>query len=1110
MSVTHSFWAQGVFAFRLRRALFTASLLLFVMSPSVVHAGSSTLSVSAGFGFTCVADTTGSLQCMGTNTFGQFGNNDKTAINPTPIAGGFGITNAISLASGDNHTCALLADGTVQCFGKGDAGQLGNGLTILQQLTPVSVTGISSATQLSTFDRHTCALLADGRIKCWGLNGAGQIGNGTAGGTVVTPEFVSGISNATDVSAGTFFTCAVLGDGSVKCWGLNQSGILGTGSSNNVEPLPGTVLGLSNATAVSVGRAHACAVVNGGEVYCWGNNSSGQLGDGTTTLRSQPVQVSGINNAVDVSLGDNTSCALLSTGKVQCWGFANGGRLGDGGNGTYINENSLTPVTVIKDISNDLENVVQIEAGSTHTCAVLDTGELFCWGINSNGQLGDGTTEFQSTPVRVIGFDGTGPTPTPIPAPEISVSPTTIPFGSQEVGEASTPVGVTITNNGDAPLTMSSVALTAGNTNDFTIGTPPVSPVAAGGSTSFEVAFTPTETGTRTATVTIVSNDLNMSPTTVSVTGTGTVPQEPDIKVVQTSSSDPFNPPIAFDPTEVGQTSVPIEFTISNEGLAPLTINDPAVTLTGDTNFAISIPQQPQPTTLNAGESITFSVTFTPDTVQNNYSATVSIASNDPDEPVVSFALEGEGIAPDVDVAGLSDQPNLTHDFDMVTVGSNRDVTFDIRNTGAADLELTDSPIVKITGTDADQFFVLSQPTESTVVPNDSTAFTVRFGPTSAGVKTAMVSIDSNDTDENPFTFTITGEGTAAPVPEFDLVYNSNTVFDGANIDLGLADIGDNQTLTFTIVNSGTAALSLAGSPFVDITNDADGEFSVSSQPTTPIGTGSDTDFIIEVTPTVAGTKTVDVSILNNDSDEGGFSFSLSIAVMSNTPVNYCPDQSAAIDYTPLSQATCSVASSAKKFTLLDNDCNPIRGAIVTLLKANGRPAGVRITNQNGVANFGNRRFSRRNPNSFQVRLGSGTFTTPDHTYSSGYVHQAKRIEVRFVDPQCTPITDAWVFFRDSNNVDHGFGYTNNNGEVSIDLVTDQDIKAITSRRGEFIYSDLANGSQRIEISQEDEAMNNPNPNPRNGTPWRIIEQIQEKQIEQRANNFHSWFRSRR
>ena len=302
------------------------------------------------------------------------------------------------LVAGTSHSCAVLTDGTAKCWGLNTNGQLGNGTTT-QSTTPVAVSGLSNVKQIAAGANTTCAVLNDGTVKCWGLNTNGQLGNGTTTQST-TPVAVTGIANASQVAVGAAFACAALTDGTVKCWGLNSSGQLGNGTTVQ-STTPVAVSGLSGVTAVSLGATNACALLTSGSVKCWGSNANGQLGNGSTaTSSTTAVQVSGIDGttakATAIDAGDNFVCAVNSGGALKCWGLNTNGQLGDG-----TTTKRTTPVSVLASAGVSLSGVTAVTAGAGHACAVV-AGAIKCWGLNSNGQLGNGSTTQALYPVTTV------------------------------------------------------------------------------------------------------------------------------------------------------------------------------------------------------------------------------------------------------------------------------------------------------------------------------------------------------------------------------------------------------------------------------------------------------------------------------------------------------------------------------------------------------------------------------------------------------------------------------------------------------------------------------------------------------------------------------------
>jgi hypothetical protein len=236
-----------------------------------------------------------------------------------------------------------------------------------------------------------------GGVKCWGANFSGQLGDGTNVNRNA-PVTVSGLSeDVAAIAAGSEHTCALTEGGAMRCWGANFSGQLGDGSTTN-RSTPVNVSGLSvGVAAITTGSEHTCALIAGG-VKCWGANFSGQLGDGTNVNRNVPVNVSGLSVGVAaIAAGSGHTCALTTGGAIWCWGANFSGQLGDG-----TNVNRRTPV----DVSGISGGVVAIAAGSEHTCALTTAGAIRCWGANFSGQLGDGTNVNRRTPVDVSGLAG--------------------------------------------------------------------------------------------------------------------------------------------------------------------------------------------------------------------------------------------------------------------------------------------------------------------------------------------------------------------------------------------------------------------------------------------------------------------------------------------------------------------------------------------------------------------------------------------------------------------------------------------------------------------------------------------------------------------------------
>lgn len=354
---------------------------------NVVGLSSGIASISAGAGHTCALLSTGNLVCWGKNGAGQLG--DGTTIDRASPVEVDGLSGVIGLAAGDFHTCAVLSTGTVHCWGGNNEGQLGNGTTT-GSLTPVAVQGLSNAVAVTAGFHHTCAFLTTGAVKCWGNNSNGQLGSGTHIPSLIPVDVVGLGSDVVSISAKLEHTCALLATGHIKCWGENFSGQLGNGTFDD-QPSPVSVTNLSTAVAVATGTKHTCAIMAAGTVKCWGDNDFAQLGNGTTSDSPIPVEVVGVSEATSLGVGNVHACVVTPI-RVACWG--------DGSNAQLGFDPGITPQPVA-----DLKNVTALTAGGRHSCAIASGGAR-CWGANDQGQLGDGTLTSRLAPVAVVGITG--------------------------------------------------------------------------------------------------------------------------------------------------------------------------------------------------------------------------------------------------------------------------------------------------------------------------------------------------------------------------------------------------------------------------------------------------------------------------------------------------------------------------------------------------------------------------------------------------------------------------------------------------------------------------------------------------------------------------------
>jgi alpha-tubulin suppressor-like RCC1 family protein len=354
---------------------------------------STVVKIESGYEHSCALRSNGTISCWGYNSSGQLGIG-STSVRQFPVIVS-GISNAVDISVGNDITCALLSDKTVKCWGPNGHGTVGDGTTTART-APVQVLNINTASKIYVGSITACALLDDGTLMCWGYNGAGRmLGDGTSTSRSTPVVVANGITNILDISIGTYHICAVVQDGAdekVKCWGENGYGQLGNGNTT-LSYTPVDVLGINNAVKVSVYNYSGCALLSDGTVKCWGYNNSGELGNGTTVNSSSPVLVSGITNAIHILVDAGSACAILSDYSVKCWGANIHGRFLDGTSGV-----STTPK-----ILNGMQTQ-NLSMGSYHTCALLADNKVKCWGYNFRNEIADGSLLTEKIPVEVPGI----------------------------------------------------------------------------------------------------------------------------------------------------------------------------------------------------------------------------------------------------------------------------------------------------------------------------------------------------------------------------------------------------------------------------------------------------------------------------------------------------------------------------------------------------------------------------------------------------------------------------------------------------------------------------------------------------------------------------------
>lgn len=350
---------------------------------SAIDVTPSTTTIAAGGLSTCAVDPAGGVKCWGDNVNGTLGTGSFTpATSESPLRA-TGLSSGVrAVAGGPSAHCAILTGGTVRCWGTSLFGQIvGSSFDSVDMPTPHDKTGLSNdVAQISFGVRFACALTTKGRAKCWGLGGAGQLGNGSTNDEVVARDIADLGEPVRHVSAalGGLFACAATASGKVFCWGENGERQLGTAKASGGLPVEVEGLG-ARVTAVGAGRAHACALHDDGSVACWGSNAKGQLGTGSAGAPSAPQVVAGVASATHLYVGGDHACAIVAGGEARCWGSNLAGQLGAGAD-------PLAPTTTFPASF----AAVSIAVGFNHTCAIDAQARVRCLGDGSRKQTGAG------------------------------------------------------------------------------------------------------------------------------------------------------------------------------------------------------------------------------------------------------------------------------------------------------------------------------------------------------------------------------------------------------------------------------------------------------------------------------------------------------------------------------------------------------------------------------------------------------------------------------------------------------------------------------------------------------------------------------------------------
>lgn len=397
------------------KLLGTASTERVLTTPTAVTGLRDASSLGTGYMHTCAVRRSGALVCWGSGGDGQRGDGLRsggdirdvvhdiaTLVPATSMPPTFPPTSGVTpqvvphFAVGDKHVCGVLADGRVQCFGSGDAGQLGNGETRgLRPDAGVFVPGITDAERVVASQNHTCVVRANGRVACFGTPGAtyrNAVHRATS-----SPVPIDAFTEVTDLAMSISAICAVRRDHTVWCLGSNELGQLGNGTRAPSATTAVEVVGIADAERIAASSSAFCALRAGGKLSCWGSGNNGELGSGPrVTTALAPIELA-LTDVTHIAGAFYNFCAVHGGGKVSCWGDADNGQIGNGTASTRTNAFSPTLVKGVRD-------AVSTGLGYANACATTSAGEAYCWGMNAFGQTGHAATEPnpQPTPWQVL------------------------------------------------------------------------------------------------------------------------------------------------------------------------------------------------------------------------------------------------------------------------------------------------------------------------------------------------------------------------------------------------------------------------------------------------------------------------------------------------------------------------------------------------------------------------------------------------------------------------------------------------------------------------------------------------------------------------------------
>ena len=360
-----------------------------VYYPGSVDSSVTYSSVFAATNHACALSTAGLMKCWGLNAYGEVADGtNATRLTPTAVDTSTVYTTA---AVGLVNTCGITSAGALKCSGSNSDGQAPDGSTPVTKSTK-QVLSLSSYKAVSAGYYHTCAINLKNNLECWGLNSDGQLGDGTLVNHLV-PYKIDNPNTYSSIAAGASHTCGLNASQKIECWGDNSDSAVGNNSTSD-QTTPVLIDSTNSYSMVATGNSQSCGITLSGSLRCWGYNQDGSLlGSGTADVTS-PQTVDSTNSYSFVSIGNTHSCAITAAGRLRCWGLNDSGQLG---NSSITIGTTVTPLTDI----DTAHTYIFVAAGFNETCGITDSNDLYCWGSNTSGKLGDGTTTDRYVPTLI-------------------------------------------------------------------------------------------------------------------------------------------------------------------------------------------------------------------------------------------------------------------------------------------------------------------------------------------------------------------------------------------------------------------------------------------------------------------------------------------------------------------------------------------------------------------------------------------------------------------------------------------------------------------------------------------------------------------------------------